>query len=117
MSDPADKNFDNPADNPYAPKSVRPVNPRGGLGAPESAFPRFLRSVNKQGGTGAENEIAANDAKLWRKSLNPEIMSSSPPSFPSSSFTSWNPWWPITIVCAVVLGTAIGMYIVDGATW
>jgi branched-chain amino acid transport system substrate-binding protein len=118
MSDPADKNFDNPADNPYAPKSVRPVNPQGGLGTAESAFPRFLRSVDKQGGTGAENEIPASDPKLWRKSLNPEIMSSSPPSFPSSSsFTSQNPWWPITIIFAVALGTAIGVYIVDGTTW
>jgi branched-chain amino acid transport system substrate-binding protein len=117
MSNPADKNFDNPADNPYAPKSVRPANPQGGLGAPESAFPRFIRSANQQGSTGAENEISREgmrppperDAKLWRKSLAPENMQSSP--------SLRNPWWPVTILCAVALGTAIGVYIVDGATW
>ena len=117
MSDPADKNFDNPADDPYAPKSVRPVNPQAGLEATESAFPRFLRSANQQGGAGAENEIPRGgvrppperDAKLWRKSLALEIMPSSP--------SSWNPWWPITVIFAAALGIAIGVYIVDGATW
>jgi hypothetical protein len=117
MSDPADKNFDNPADDPYAPKSVRPANPQGGPGTADIAFPRFMRSANQQGSPDAENEIPQGgmrppperNAKLWRKSLAPEIMLSSP--------SPWNPWWPITIVCAVALGTAIGVYIVDGATW
>jgi hypothetical protein len=90
MSDPADKNFDNPADNPYAPKSVRPANPEGGPGAAEIAFPRFMRSANQQGSPGAENEIprerlrpsSERDAKLWRKSLEPKIIHSGPPPPP-----------------------------------
>ena len=31
--------------------------------------------------------------------------------------SSWNPWSPITVIFAVVLGAAIRVYIVDGATW
>ena len=81
MSDPADRKFEDPADNPYAPKSVRPANQQRSLGAAEGEFPRSVRSVNQQGRPGAENEIPARDAKLWRKSLDPEIMHSSPPLF------------------------------------
>jgi branched-chain amino acid transport system substrate-binding protein len=116
MSDPADKNFDNPVDNPYAPKSVRPANPEGGHRTAEIAFPRFMRSAN-QGSPGAENEIprenlrpsSEKNAKLWRKSLEPETIHSGPP--PRS------PGWLISITLAVVFGAAIGVYFVDGTTW
>ena len=118
MSDPADKNFDNPADNPYAPKSVRPVNPEGGPGAAEIAFPRFMRSANRQGSPGAENEIpreglrpsSEKNAKVWRKSLEPEIIHSGPPP-------PWGLGWLVSITLAVVFGAAIGVYFVDGTTW
>jgi branched-chain amino acid transport system substrate-binding protein len=117
MSDPADKNFDNPADNPYAPKSVRPANPEGGHRTAEIAFPRFMRSANQQGSPGAENEIpreglrpsSEKNAKLWRKSLEPETIHSGPPP--------WSPGWLISITLAVVFGAAIGVYFVDGTTW
>ena len=116
MSDPADKNFDNPANDPYAPKSVRPANPEGGLGAAEIGFPRFIRSANQQGSPGAENEIPRGGvpppergAKRWRQSLEPEIMHSRPPP--------WNTGWLISIAIAVMLGAVIGVYFVDGTTW
>ena len=118
MSDPADRKFEDPANqhSEYAPRSVRPANQQRSPAAIEGEFPRSVRHTNQQGRPGAENEIpgvgrlsSERDAKLWRKSLAPEIMHSSP--------SSWNPWWPITVIFAVVLGTAIGVYIVDGATW
>ena len=105
----------------YAPKSVRPANQQRSPKAAEGEFPRSVRYASQQGRPSAENETpgvglrpsSERDAKLWRKSLDPEIMHSS--SSASSSF--WNPWWPISIIIAAAVGTAIGVYIVDGATW
>src|SRR5580700_9117936 len=122
MSDPADRKFEDPADqhSEYAPKSVRPANQQRSPKAAEGEFPRSVRNASQQGRPSAETEIpgvglrpsSERDAKLWRKSLDPEIMHSS-----SSASSSWNPWWPISIIFAAAVGTAIGVYIVDGATW
>ena len=121
MSDPADKKFEEPEDqhSEYAPKSVRPANQQRGPGAIGGEFPRSVRYANQQGHPGAQNEIpgsslrpsSESDAKLWRKSLDPNIM------HPGPSSSSWNPWWPISVIFAVALGTTIGVYIVDGSTW
>lgn len=122
MSEPADRKFEDPADqhSEYAPRSVRPTNQQLGPRAVEGEFPKSVRYAGQQGRPGAEGEISGGrlrpssvgDAKLWRKSLDPEILHS------NSSASSWNPWWPISVSFAVVLGTAIGMYIVvDGAQW
>jgi branched-chain amino acid transport system substrate-binding protein len=118
MSDPAD-NFEDPADKhlEYAPRSVRLANQQGSPGAAEGEFPRSLRHANQQGSPGAESEIprvglrpsAERDVKIWRQSLQPEIMHS-PPS-------PWNPWWLVSLTFAVALGAAIGVYFVDGTTW
>ena len=119
MSDPADKNFEDPADKhlEYAPRSVRLANPQGSPGAAESAFPRFVRHANQQGSPGAENEIPSaglrpsseGDAKIWRQSLKPDIM-----RFPPSR---WSPWSLVSIFFAVAFGAAIGVYFVAGTTW
>jgi branched-chain amino acid transport system substrate-binding protein len=119
MSDSADRKFEDPADqhSEYAPRAVRSANQQRSPKAAEGDFPRSARYANQQGRPGAENETpgvglrppSEGDAKLWRRSLAPEIMHSSP--------SPWNPWWPISIIVAVALGTAIGVYIVDGATW
>jgi len=118
MSDPAD-NFEDPADKhlEYAPRSVRLANQQGSTGAADGEFPRSLRHANQQGSPGAESEIprvglrpsAERNAKIWRQSLEPEIMHS-PPS-------PWNPWWLVSLTFAVALGAAIGVYFVDGTTW
>jgi branched-chain amino acid transport system substrate-binding protein len=123
MSDPADKHFEHPTDKhlEFAPKTVRLANQQGNPAAAQVEFPRSVRFANQPGGQSAESEISRrhlrpsseSDAKLWRKSLDPEIMHSRPPS----SFTSWNPWWPISITFAIALGAAIGVYFVDGTTW
>jgi hypothetical protein len=107
MSDPADRKSEDPANqhSEYAPRSVRPADQLRSPKAAEGEFPRSVRYASQEGRPGAENETpgvglrpsSERDAKLWRKSLDPEIMRSSPPS----SFTSWNPWWPISIIFAV----------------
>ena len=118
MSDPADKNFEDPADKhlEYAPRSVRLANQQGSPGAAGSAFPRFVRSANQQGSPGAENEIPSaglrppseSDATIRRRSLEPDIM-----RFPPSR---WSPSWLVSVFFAVVFGAAIGVYFA-GTTW
>ena len=118
MSNSADRNSDDPADeqSEYAPKSVRVANQQGGPGAVEADLPRFLRFANQQRSAVAEGETpgrsrlsSERDAKIWRRSLEPETMHSPP--------AAWNPWWPVSIAFAAALGAAIGVYFVDGTTW
>ena len=119
MSDPADRKSDDPADKhlEYAPKSVRLGAQQGGPEAAESVFPRFVRSANQQGRAGAGSEIprvglppsSERDAKIWHRSLEPEVMRPLP--------SRWNPWWLVSLTFAVALGAAIGVYFVDGTTW
>jgi ABC-type branched-subunit amino acid transport system substrate-binding protein len=119
MSDPADRNFEDPADKhlEYAPRSMRPAKQQGSPAAAESEYPRSVRFANQQGSPGAESETprlglrpsSERDATFLRRSLAPEVM-----HFQRSP---WNPWWLVSIFFAVVLGAAIGVYFVDGTTW
>jgi branched-chain amino acid transport system substrate-binding protein len=119
MSDPADRNFEDPEDKhlEYAPRSMRPAKQQGSPGAAEGEYPRSVRYANQQGSPGAESETprlglrpsSARDATFLRRSLEPEVM-----PFRRSP---WNPWWLVSISFAVVFGLAIGVYFVDGTTW
>jgi branched-chain amino acid transport system substrate-binding protein len=119
MSDPADRNFEDPEDKhlEYAPRSMRPAKQQGSPGAAEGEYPRSVRYANQQGSPSAESETprlglrpsSARDATFLRRSLEPEVM-----PFRRSP---WNPWWFVSIFFAVVLGLAIGVYFVDGTTW
>jgi branched-chain amino acid transport system substrate-binding protein len=119
MSDPADRNFEDPEDKhlEYAPRSMRPAKQQGSPGAAEGEYPRSVRYANQQGSPGAESETprlglrpsSARDATFLRRSLEPEVM-----PFRRSP---WNPWWLVSIFFAVVFGLAIGVYFVDGTTW
>jgi branched-chain amino acid transport system substrate-binding protein len=116
MSDPADRNYEDPADKhlEYAPRSVRAVKQQGS--PTEGEYPRSVRYA-KQVSSGAESETprlglrpsSEMDATIRRRSLEPEIM-----NFGSSR---WNPWWLVSIFFAAVLGAAIGIYFIDGTTW
>src|SRR6202795_3805599 len=119
MSDPADRNFEDPEDKhlEYTPRSMRPAKQQGSPGAAEGEYPRSVRYANQQGSPGAESETprlglrpsSARDATFLRRSLEPEVM-----PFRRSP---WNPWWLVSISFAVVFGLAIGVYFVDGTTW
>jgi branched-chain amino acid transport system substrate-binding protein len=119
MSDPADRNFEDPEDKhlEYAPRSMRPAKQQGSPGATEGEYPRSVRYANQQGSPGAESETprlglrpsSARDATFLRRSLEPEVM--------PIRRSPWNPWWLVSIFFAVVLGLAIGVYFVDGTTW
>ena len=119
MSDPADRNFEDPEDKhlEYAPRSMRPAKQQGSPGAAEGEYPRSVRYANQQGSPSAESETprlglrpsSARDATFLRRSLEPEVM-----PFRRSP---WNPWWFVSVFFAVVLGLAIGVYFVDGTTW
>ena len=113
------KNFEHPTDKhlEFAPKAMRLANQQGNPAAAQGEFPRSVRYGNQPGSQGSESEIArvhlhpssARNAKLWHKSLDPEIIHSSP--------SPRNPWWPVSITFAVALGAAIGVYFVDGTAW
>ena len=119
MSDPADRKFEDPARQAFRvrTKVSAACQATGSPGAAEGEFPRSLRNTNQQGSPSAENETprvglrpsAERDAKFGVSRLILKSCLSDP--------SPWNPWWPITIIFAVALGTAIGVYIVDGATW
>jgi branched-chain amino acid transport system substrate-binding protein len=116
MSDPADRNYEDPADKrlEYAPRSVRAVKQQGSPA--EGEYPRSVRYA-KQVSSVAESETprlglrpsSEIDATMRRRSLEPEIMNFRP--------SRWNPWWLVSIFFAAVLGAAIGVYFIDGATW
>jgi branched-chain amino acid transport system substrate-binding protein len=119
MSDPADRNFEDPADKhlEYAPRSVRPVKQQGSPGAAEGEYPRSVRYAKQQVSSSAGSETprlglrpsSEIDATIRRRSLEPEIMNFRP--------SPWSPWWLVSLFFAAVLGAAIGVYFIDGTTW
>src|ERR1700722_1386049 len=119
MSDPANRNFEDPADRhlEYAPRSVRLVKKQDSPGRAEGDLPRSVRYAQQQVSSGAESETprlglrpsSEKNATIRRRSLEPDVM--------NSRHSPWNPWWLVSVFFAAALGVAIGIYFIDGTTW